>query len=108
MINTGILIVGVLPDFLERTKTNVDQNGAKFMLHDNQVSDRRVMTLIHSLSSTLSNIDAEFAFEIERMRSTAKPDLRPMLLNAAQRRDMQRREPYVRQLAELRRQIKGR
>lgn len=78
------------------------------MLPNEAVNDNRVLTLIDTLSSTLSNLDAEFAHEVARVRSTAKPDLRPVILGTVQRRHMQRREPYVRQIAQLRKQIGAR
>lgn len=75
------------------------------MLPKNDLSDDRIMALIGTLSSTLKNIDAEFEFEVARVQSSASPDLKPVILGTVQQRHMQRREPYVRQLAELRRTI---
>ncbi|WP_134499205.1 hypothetical protein [Microvirga pakistanensis] len=75
------------------------------MLPNDNPTEDRIRTLIGVLSGTLKNIDAEFELELARVQSSANPDLRPMILSTVQRRHMQRREPYVRHLAELRRSI---
>jgi hypothetical protein len=77
----------------------------KIMLPQEAANHDRIMVLISALCSTLSNIDAEFEFEVARVRSTARPDLRPVILHTVRKRHMQRREPYVRQLAALRSRI---
>jgi hypothetical protein len=68
-------------------------------------NDNKIVTLINSLSATLSNIDVEYEFELARIRATAKPDLRAMILDTVIQRHLERREPYVRHIAELRNQI---
>lgn len=65
----------------------------------------RVLALIDTLSSTLSNFDAEFQYQVAHVHSTVEPDLRPVILSTVQRRHLQRREPYVQQIAELRKQV---
>ncbi len=69
---------------------------------DKAVNDNRISDLISILSTTLANIDVEYEFEIARIRATAKPDLRTMILDTVRQRHIQRRQPYVRQIAELR------
>ncbi|KLK94527.1 hypothetical protein AA309_02805 [Microvirga vignae] len=69
---------------------------------DTAANDNQVTELISILSTTLSNIDVEYEFELARIRATAKPDLRAMILDTVRQRHIERREPYVRQIAELR------
>lgn len=76
------------------------------MLQEAVNDNQRVMTLINTLSGTLRNIDAEFEYELARARSTAKPDIRPVVMETVRRRYQQRREPYVQKLAELRSRVK--
>jgi len=68
-------------------------------------NDNQVIELISILSTTLANIDVEYEFELARIRATAKPDLRTIILDTVRQRHVERREPYVRQLAELRTRI---
>jgi len=72
------------------------------MLQEAVNDNQRVATLIDTLSSTLRNLDTEFQFELARAQSSSRPDLRPVILDTVRRRYQQRREPYVRQIAELR------
>jgi hypothetical protein len=72
------------------------------MLQKTINDDRRVATLIDALSGTLKNIDTEFQFELARAKSASRPDLRPIVVDAVRRHYLQRREPYVRHIAELR------
>lgn len=65
-------------------------------------NDNQVTQLISILSTTLANIDVEYEFELARIRATAKPDLRAVILDTVRQRHIERREPYVRQIAELR------
>ncbi|WP_445503242.1 hypothetical protein [Microvirga sp. G4-2] len=65
-------------------------------------NDNQVAELISILSTTLANIDVEYEFELARIRATAKPDLRAVILDTVRQRHVERREPYVRQIAELR------
>jgi hypothetical protein len=85
----------------------VDTRG-EVMLPKEAANHDRMMVLISALCSTLSNIDAEFEFEVARVRSTARFDLKPLILHTVRSRHMQRREPYVRQLAALRSRINAR
>jgi hypothetical protein len=71
-------------------------------------NDNRNAELISILSTTLANIDAEYAFELARIRVTAKPALMTMIVDTVRQRHVERREPYVRQIAELRRRIDAR
>lgn len=71
-------------------------------------NDNQVAELISMLSTTLANIDVEYEFELARIRSTAKPDLREVILDTVRQRHIERREPYIRQIAELRTRIKAR
>ncbi|PVE23775.1 hypothetical protein DC522_14345 [Microvirga sp. KLBC 81] len=71
-------------------------------------NDNQVTELIAILSTTLANIDVEYEFELARIRSTAKPDLRAVILDTVRQRHVERREPYVRQIAELRTRIDAR
>lgn len=75
------------------------------MLIDEAANDNRVTELISILSTTLTNIDVEYEFELTRIRITAKPELRAMLVETVRQRHIERREPYVRQIAELRKQM---
>jgi hypothetical protein len=68
-------------------------------------NDNQVTELISILSTTLANIDVEYEFELARIRATAKPDLRSIILDTVRQRHIERRDPYVRQLAELRSRI---
>ena len=61
---------------------------------DNTAYDK-VNELISMLSKTLANIDFEYEFELNRIRSTAKPDLRITILDRVRRRHIERREPYI-------------
>jgi hypothetical protein len=72
------------------------------MLMDEAANDNRVTELISILSATLTNIDVEYEFELARI--TAKPELRAMIVDTVRQRHIKRREPYVRQIAELRKQ----
>ncbi len=78
------------------------------MLPDETDHDSRVIVLINALSSTLMNIDAEYESEVARVHSTASPELRTVILGTVRRRHLQRREPYVRHLVELRQSINAR
>jgi hypothetical protein len=71
-------------------------------------NDNGIVTLINSLSATLSNIDIEYEFELARIRATARPDLKALILNTVRQRHLERREPYVRHLAELRKRVQQR
>ena len=75
------------------------------MLMDEAANDNRVTELISILSATLTNIDVEYEFELARIRITAKPELRAMIVDTVRQRHIKRREPYVRQIAELRKQM---
>jgi hypothetical protein len=75
------------------------------MLREAVNDNQRVVALINALSGTLNNIDAEFQLELARAKSTSRPDIRPIVVERVRRRHEQRREPYVRQIAELRRRI---
>jgi hypothetical protein len=75
------------------------------MLMDEAANDNRVTELISILSTTLTNIDVEYEFELARIRITAKPELRAMIVDTVRQRHIERREPYVRQIAELRRRM---
>jgi hypothetical protein len=72
---------------------------------DKAANDNRVTELISILSTTLTNIDVEYEFELARIRITAKPELRAMIVDTVRQRHVERREPYVRQIAELRRRM---
>ena len=72
------------------------------MLMDEAANDNRVTELISILSTTLTNIDVEYEFELARIRITAKPELRAMIVDTVRQRHIERREPYVRQISELR------
>jgi hypothetical protein len=75
------------------------------MLMDKAANDNRVTELISILSTTLTNIDVEYEFELARIRITAKPELRAMIVDTVRQRHIERREPYVRQIAELRKRM---
>ena len=67
-------------------------------------NDNRLHTLISSLSSTLNNIDLEYQSELQRLRASHLADeFRRVISRTLQERYRQRREPYVKHLAELRR-----
>ena len=72
---------------------------------DKAANDNRVADLISILSTTLANIDVEYEFELARLRVTAKPDLRAMLMNTVRQRHRERRASYVRQIVELQKRI---
>jgi hypothetical protein len=78
------------------------------MLMDEAANDNRVTELISILSTTLTNIDVEYEFELARIRITAKPELRGVIVDTVRQRHIKRREPYVRQIAELRKQMSQR
>ena len=69
---------------------------------DKAANDNRVAELISSLSTTLANIDVEYEFELARVRVTAKPKLRAMIMDTVRQRHIERLTPYVREIAELR------
>ena len=69
---------------------------------DKAANDNRVTELISILSTTLANIDVEYEFELARIRVTAKPHLTAMIMHTICQRHVERRTPYVRQIAELR------
>ena len=69
---------------------------------DKAANDNRVAELISILSTTLANIDVEYEFELARIRVTAKPHLAAMIMDTVRQRHVERRTPYVRQIAELR------
>jgi hypothetical protein len=69
---------------------------------DKAANDNRVTDLISILSTTLANIDVEYEFELARIRVTAKPNLTAMIMDTVRQRHVERRTPYVRQIAELR------
>jgi hypothetical protein len=69
---------------------------------DKAANDNRVAELISILSTTLANIDVEYEFELARIRVTAKPNLRAIILDTVRQRHIERRTPYVREIAELR------
>jgi phosphoenolpyruvate carboxylase len=75
------------------------------MLTDEAANDNRVTELISILSTTLTNIDVEYQFELARIRVTAKPELRAMIVDTVRQRHIERREPYLRQIAELRKRM---
>lgn len=68
-------------------------------------NDNRSNELISILSTTLTNIDVEYEFELARIRVTAKPDLRAAIVDTVRQRHIARREPYVRQIAELQKRM---
>ena len=68
-------------------------------------NDNRITELISLLSTTLANIDVEYDFELARIRVTAKPEIRAMIVDTVRQRHITRREPYVRQIAELRKRV---
>ena len=72
---------------------------------DKAANDNRVAKLISMLSTTLANIDVEYEFELARIRITAKPELRAMIVDTVRQRHIERREPYVRQIVELRKRM---
>jgi hypothetical protein len=69
---------------------------------DKAANEHRAAALISILSTTLANIDVEYEFELARIRVTAKPNLRSIILDAVRRRHIERRAPYVQQIAEFR------
>ncbi|QRM34247.1 hypothetical protein [Microvirga sp. VF16] len=69
---------------------------------DKAANDNRVAELIAILSTTLANIDVEYELELARIRVTAKPNLTAMIMDTVRQRHVERRTPYVRQIAELR------
>ena len=75
---------------------------------DKAANDNRVTELISILSTTLANIDVEYDFELARLRVTAKPNLRAMLMDTVRQRHIERRAPYVRQIAELQKRMNQR
>ena len=72
---------------------------------DKAANDNRVADLISILSTTLANIDVEYEFELARLRVTAKPNLRAMIMNTVRQRHRERRASYVRQIAELQKRM---
>jgi hypothetical protein len=54
------------------------------------------------LSTTLAKFDVEYEFELARIRVTAKPNLRAIIVDTVRRRHIERRAPYIGQIAELR------
>ena len=72
---------------------------------DKAANDNRVTELISILSTTLANLDVEYDFELARIRVTAKPNLRAMIVDTVRQRHVERRAPYVRQIAELRKRM---
>ena len=75
---------------------------------DKAANDNRSAELISILSTTPTNSDVEYEFELARIRMTAKPDFRAMIVDTVRQRHIERRAPYVRQIAELRRQMSQR
>jgi hypothetical protein len=69
---------------------------------DKAANDNRVAELISILPTTLANIDVEYEFELARVWVTAKPKLRAMIMDTVRQRHIERRTPYVREIAELR------
>jgi hypothetical protein len=69
---------------------------------DKAANDNRVAELISILSTTLANIDVEYEFELARIRVTAKPNLRAIIVETVRQRHIERRTPHVRESAELR------
>jgi hypothetical protein len=67
---------------------------------DKAANDNRVAELISILSTTLANIDVEF--ELARIRVTAKPNLRAIIVDTVRQRHIERRTRYLREIAELR------
>ena len=69
-----------------------------------RVADQNhLLTLIQSLSSTLINIDSEYQSEVQRLyASHVTREFSAVIGRTLQDRHNQRREPYVRNLAELR------
>ena len=76
------------------------------MLTGKATNDNQVSELISILSTTLTNIEVEYEFELARIRITAKPELRAMIVDTVRQRHIERREPYVRQIAELQKQMR--
>jgi hypothetical protein len=68
-------------------------------------NDNRIAELISLLSTTLANINVEYEFELARLRVTAKPEIRAMIVDTVRQRHIARREPYVHQIAELRKRV---
>ena len=60
---------------------------------DKAANDNRVTELISILSTTLANIDVEYDFELARIRVTAKPNLRAMIVDTVRQRHVERRDP---------------
>jgi hypothetical protein len=77
-------------------------------MQDNRAAnDNQLHTLISSLSSTLNNIDLEYQSELQRLQAShLTGEFRRVISQTLQERHRQRREPYVKHLAELRRQAK--
>jgi hypothetical protein len=70
---------------------------------DTAPSAGRVVSLIHSLSATLANIDLEHKGELERLAlSTVEADFAALIMATLRKRHQQRREPYLRHLEMLR------
>jgi hypothetical protein len=61
---------------------------------DKAANDNRGADLISILSTTLANIDVEYEFDLARLRVTAKPNLRAMIMNTVRQRHIERRAPY--------------
>jgi len=58
-------------------------------------NDNRVTELISILSTTLTNIDVKYEFELARIRITVKPELRAMIVDTVRQRHIERREPAL-------------
>ena len=71
---------------------------------DKAANDNRVAGLI-SIFTTLADINMESEFELARLRVTAKPNLRAMIMNTVRQRHRERRASYVRQIAELQKRM---
>jgi hypothetical protein len=67
----------------------------------------KIAVILQSLSSTLHNIDLEHKRELERVASSALDgDFAALIVATLRARHRQRREPYVRHIAELRKQAR--
>jgi hypothetical protein len=71
---------------------------------DKAANDNRVAELISILSTTLANIDVEYEFQLARIRVTAKPNLRAIIVDTVRQRHIERRTPYIQKIAELQKQ----
>ena len=62
---------------------------------DRAANGSRVTEHISTLSTTLTNIDVGYAFELARIRVTARPYPAAMIMDTLRQRHVERRTPYV-------------